>query len=179
MNQVAFVDRCTASKELVDTLCFAFGPCLAKLRMIEDFQEELRLLPEECISAVKVAYGIGHAVGFRCAWQAARKTGAPPWCKEGEQSDEDPLEEGELLFLLAAINSLEEVSAGVIGRLEEAKRLLTKETLTTSKAFSTYCKEKCGLEPEKLVKVWYEPILADIECLKSLPDPPELDREKL
>ena len=43
------------------------------------------------------------------------------------------------------------------------------------KAFANCCKEECGLEPEKLVKVWSEPMLPEIEKLKNRPDPTEVD----
>jgi hypothetical protein len=44
-------------------------------------------------------------------------------------------------------------------------------------AFAHFCTEGLLLQPEKLVKVWYEPMLPEIERLKDLSTSTELNPE--
>jgi hypothetical protein len=74
---------------------------------------------------------------------------------------------------------LEKVSEAVVGRLEELERELVEEALTMWTAFGHCCSEECGMEPEKLVKVWFEPMLPKIERLKDLSGSTELNPEML
>ena len=46
-------------------------------------------------------------------------------------------------------------------------------------AFAHFCTEELHLQPEKLVKVWFEPMLPEIERLKDLPASTELNLEML
>jgi hypothetical protein len=62
---------------------------------------------------------------------------------------------------------LEKVSGVVVRPLEELERNLLEEALTLWAAFANCCSEECGMEPEKLVKVWCEPMLPEIEKLKG------------
>ena len=63
--------------------------------------------------------------------------------------------------------------------MAELERELIKEVLTIWQAFANWCNEECGLEPEKLIKVWFAPVLPEIEKVNNLPNPPDVDPEKL
>jgi hypothetical protein len=56
---------------------------------------------------------------------------------------------------------------------------LLEEVLTIWTAFTHCCSEECGVEPEKLVKVWSGPMLSEVERLKHLSDSPEVTPEML
>jgi hypothetical protein len=56
---------------------------------------------------------------------------------------------------------------------------LLEEALTIHPAFTHCCSEECGVEPEKLVKVWSGPMLLEVERLKHLLDSPEVTPEML
>ncbi len=56
---------------------------------------------------------------------------------------------------------------------------LLEEALTIHLAFTHCCSEECGVEPEKLVKVWFEPMLPEIERLKHLSGSTEVTPEML
>jgi hypothetical protein len=47
------------------------------------------------------------------------------------------------------------------------------------KAFAHFCTEELLLQPEKLVKVWFEPMLPEIERLKDLSASTEINPEML
>jgi hypothetical protein len=47
------------------------------------------------------------------------------------------------------------------------------------KAFAHFCTEELLLQPEKLVKVWFEPMLPEVEKLKGLSGSTELNLEML
>jgi hypothetical protein len=97
--------------------------------------------------------------GSKHAWEAVGKLGGPPGRKEWGEGDEHPTRETELRRLVTIAKSLEEVTEEFIGRLEELERYIIKDALIIWEAFSACCKEKCGLEPEKHVKMWFEPML--------------------
>jgi len=74
---------------------------------------------------------------------------------------------------------LEKTSGAVVGPLEELDQELLEEALTIWTAFANCCSEECGVEPEKLVKVWLEPMLPEIERLKHLSDSTGVNPEML
>lgn len=66
--------------------------------------------------------------------------------------------------------------------LRKLEERLAADALAIWAAFVGFCKEELMLEPEKkLVKVWFEPMLAEVERLKNLrkENPPEVDPEGL
>ncbi len=176
MNQVAYADRCRASKEIVDMLCSALAPRLAKLEMIEAFRKTLPYVFDACIVEASFAHLDGHEAGSRRAWEAAGMTGDPPGWREQEV---EPEMDRELQSLRGITSHLEEATGGFLINLAELEHELAGEILSVWKAFAGFCAEELLLEPEKLVKVWFEPILPEIEKLRNMPDPPEVDQEGL
>ncbi len=176
MNQAAYADRCKASKEIVDMLCSALAPRLAKLEMIEAFRKTLPYLFDACIVEAFFAYLDGHEAGSRRTWEAVGMTGDPPgWRKQ----EEEPEMDRELQSLRRITGGLEEASGVFLSHLAELERELAEEVLTMWEAFAHFCTDELLLQPEKLVKVWFEPMLPGIERLKGLSGSIGLNREML
>ena len=182
MNEAGFVNRCKASKEIVNILYALLAPLLAKLTMIESFRGVLTYVLNASINKAVVTYLDGYQAGARRAWEAAGKTGDPPGWKErkgGDEEDKGSEMDREMESLRSISKRLEKVRGAIVGSLEELERELVEEALTMWTAFGHCCSEECGMEPEKLVKVWFEPMLPEIEKLKGLSASTELTLEML
>ena len=182
MNEADFANRCKASKEIVDILYVVLAPLLAKLSMIESFREALPYILKIYTNEAVFAYLDGYQAGARRAWEAAGKTGDPPEWKErkgGDEEDKGSEMDREMENQRRITKRLEKVSGAVVGPLEESERELLEEALTMWTAFANCCSEEWGMEPEKLVKVWFEPMLPEIEKLKGLSGSTELNPEML
>jgi hypothetical protein len=176
MRPADFADRCKAGKEIVDMLGSVLAPRLAQLRTIESIREALAYELNRCIIKGVGAYFDGHEAGARRAWEAAGMTGDPPGWKEQE---EEPEMDRELQSLRRITGGLEEASGKFLSCLAELERELAEEVLTMWEAFAHFCTEELLLQPEKLVKVWFEPMLPEIERLKDLSASTELNPEML
>jgi hypothetical protein len=182
MNEADFANRSKASKEIVDILYGVLAPLLAKLEMVETFREALPHALKIYTNEAVFAYRDGYQAGSKHAWEAAGKTGDPPGWKErkgGDEEDKDSEMDREMESLRNLTKRLEKVSGVVVGPLEELERELVAEALTMWTAFTNCCSEEWGMEPEKLVKVWFEPMLPEIEKLKGLSGSTELNLEML
>jgi hypothetical protein len=182
MNETGYAGRCKASKEIIGMLCLALAPLLARLETIERFREALSYLLKSYINEGVVAHLDGHQAGAKRAWEAAGKAGDPPeWKarKGGDGGDEGPAMDQEMQSMRSLTKRLEKTSGVVGGPLEELERELLEEALTIWTAFANCCSEECGVEPEKLVKVWFEPMVAEIERLKHLSASTEVNPEML
>ena len=177
MTELAYRDRVTRSMEMTMGVCLDLVPHLAQLWMIRGFREALPLTYNACEDVAVLAYLDGHKAGSKHAWQTAGKIGEPPpgW-EQGGKEDEDPVTEENLQRITGCLDKVRE---GFLGSLRELERCIASEALTIWEAFAGFCEEELLLEPEKLVKVWFEPILPEIEKLMSLPDLPEVDPEGL
>jgi hypothetical protein len=177
MNEVSYAYRCKASKEIVDMLDRVLAPLLAKLEMIEGFRETLPYAFEIYTNEAVGEYRDGYQAGSKHAWEAAGKRGDPPGWEERKGDEED--KDSEIRRLRSLTKRLEKVSGVVVGPLEELERNLLEEALTIWTAFANCCSEECGVEPEKLVKAWFAPMLSEIEKLKNLSGSIELNPEML
>ena len=176
MSEPACGDRLRASQEIAMVLCLDLAPRLAKLRMIEAFRETLPNRFNRCIEEAHFAYLDGHEAGSKRAWEAAGKEGDPPGWEEGDEEDEDPAIEGDLKRVTGR---LKEEAKDFIDLLEELARGIFRDALTIWKAFEGFCTKELLVEPEKLVKAWFEPVPPEIEKLKERPDALEADPEGL
>ena len=176
MNEAGFANRCKASREIVGMLCSGLVPLLTQLRTIEGFREALPYILKLYSNETVAAYLDGHQVGSRRAWEAAGKMGDPPGWKEQE---EEPEMDQELQSRRRITGGLEEVSEGFLSCLAELEWELAEKVLTMWEAFAHFCTEPLLLQPEKLVKVWFEPMLPEIERLKDLSASTELNPEML
>ena len=181
MNEAGFTNRCKASKEITGMLCSALAPLLAKLETIERFREALPYLLKSYFNEGVAAYLDGPQAGVRRASEAAGEMGDPSGWKPrkgGDEGDKGSEIDQEVQSLRRLTKQLE-MSGAVFGPLEELEREVLEEALTTWTAFAQCCSEECGVEAEKLVKVWFEPMLSEIERLKHLWTSTELSPEML
>jgi hypothetical protein len=177
LRELAFSGRCKDSNTITMGVCLELAPHLAKLEMIEAFREILPLIFNICLDEADFAFFDGHKAGSKRAWEAAGKTGEPPGWEEGdEEEEEDPVLEEDLERISSRLQAVRE---GFVGQLAELERQFSTEALTIWEAFASFCNEELLVEPEKLVKAWLEPMLAEIEKLKNHQDPPEVDKGRL
>ena len=182
MNEMGFVGRYKASKEIITMLSFALAPLLARLDTIGSFREALPYELQSYINEGVGAYLDGHQAGAKRAWDAAGKTGDPlEWKarKGGDEGDEGPAIDQEMQSMRSLTKRLEKTSGAVVGPLKELERELLEEALTIWTAFANCCSEECGVKPEKLVKVWFKPMVLEIERLKHLSASTEVNPEML
>ncbi len=174
MTELAYRDRIMRSMEMTMGVCLDLVPLLAQLKMVEAFRETLPLSYNWCEDVAVLAYLDGHEAGSKHAWQTAGKIGEPPpgW----EEGGEDPVTDEDLQRIT---EPLDKVREGFDGSLRKLERGIASEALTIWEAFAGFCEEELLLGPEKLVKVWFEPIVPEIEKLKNLPDPPDADPKAL
>ena len=181
-HEAAFSYRSMASREIVCMLSFTLAPLLAKLEIMESFRKTFTHVPKMYSIAARSGYLEGDQAGSKRAWEAAGKTGNPPaWKerKEGDEADKEPGVDREMQYPGSITNRLEKVNGEVVGALEDRERELVKEALTTWIAFADCCNEECGVEPEKLVKVWLAPMMPEIEKLKGYLGSTELNPKLL
>ena len=181
MNDIAFGDQISGSWLITMMLYQLLAPSLTKLRTLAAFREVLSYAFDHCISGARLAHIRGHEMGVRRAWEAAGKGGNPPaklWKEEAQE--ENPVMKAKLGDLHSITSHLREVIADVLlGQLKELERRTASEALTVWKAFANFCNEQLQLEPETLVKAWFEPMLPEIEELVNLPEPPEVDPDEV
>ena len=169
-----YVSRLRASQEMTMAVCLDLAPPLARVRMIEGFSEALSLAYNACLKEAHFAYLDGREAALKEGLGAAGKKGAFP--DADEEDDEDP----EIQEALGRITDrIEVASRRYLGLLEKLKLEIAAEARALWEAFSKFSHEELGLEPKKLVKMWFEPALSEIEELERLTEGMELDREKV
>lgn len=115
-----------------------------------------------------MSYFDGHKAGMRGAWEKAGMDGEPP-----EPEDED-YDDSNLELMEAHIHGASERFGG---RLKKLRLAVAKEARAIWEAFSAFCLEELGLEPEKPVRVFFEPLLSEVEHLIEMTEGVEIDQE--
>jgi hypothetical protein len=54
-----------------------------------------------------------------------------------------------------------------------------RNSITMWEAFSSFSREELGVEPKALIRVWFEPMLAEIEAVEDTLDTTETNPERL
>jgi hypothetical protein len=167
MNDLAFSNRWQTAMKLTDAVCFDLSQHLSNLRTIDALREVVPHVRIPYRIEAEDAYLSGHKAGSRYAWRRAGMEGDPPgWgtLEDEEAKDEnfDPAVEGELEALDARLQEAD-ILPTLLDRLE---REVAQEAWVVWEAFSTFSKNSLNIEPEKLLKVRFEPVLAGIEDLK-------------
>jgi hypothetical protein len=167
MNDWAFSNRWQTAMKLTDAVCFDLSHHLSNLQTIDALRE---VLPDVRIPyriEAEDAYLSGHEAGSHYAWKRAGMDGDPPgWGppedEEAIEEDFDPAVDGDLEGLDARLQETDILPA-LLDRLE---REAAQEAWEVWEAFATFSKSSLNIEPEKLLKVRYEPMLAGVEDLK-------------
>src|SRR5215218_9627550 len=157
MTDWAFSGRWQTTTEIVLVVCVDFCQYMSRLNMIDAIRQTLPYARNIYHNETGGAYLSGHEAGSRYAWERAGMNGDPPgWApldEEGESTDAED-------FDPAIDEGLETLDA----RLEEEA---TQEAWTLFEAFSSFRREELEVEPEKVTKALFEPIVARFEDLKA------------
>jgi hypothetical protein len=166
----AYTGLVKASKDLTWAVCLGLLPSLAKMRMARAFAEILPFICNAFVKHVHVSYLTGRQARAERAWRAAGKEGDPP-----EETEGNGLEE-----------TLEHISAPMQWASEGVTDLPCKLELENAKearvlweAFGNFCREEFALEPKKLVLMWCEVALPELEELEALTGDVEPEREEV
>ncbi len=167
MTDAGFSGRWSGTRELGLRSYIALSGPLAKLQMIDAFQELAQPVRELMHDAAFKAYFAGHRSGSFHAWEHAAQSGTPPmWPEEG-----DPKEGGEDPAVLADTDHLDwkvDHYGGALPELmDQMERKVATEALSIWEGFSAFCREDMNLSPEKVIKVVVEPGLGQVEALKA------------
>jgi hypothetical protein len=166
----AYINRLRASQEMTMAVCLDLAPRLAKVRMIEGFSDALPLTYNACINEAHFAYLDGREAGLKEGWQVAGGNEALPEADEDAETEE---------ALDRITRRIEGASKRFLSLLEKLKLEIATEAEALWEAFSKFSREELDLEPKKLVKMWFEPALSEIEELEKLTENIELDLEKV
>jgi hypothetical protein len=153
----AYTDRMSTADSIVQAVALDLVPRIAKAKMIEACEEALRLTYNYCANEALDAYFVAHRAGAVWAWEKAGMEGVLP--KDTEEGEHD---ETQTALLEARIQA---DSERVANDLKKLKLKVATEALAMWEAFSTFCREELGLGPEKPVKVFFEPLLSEVEVL--------------
>jgi hypothetical protein len=167
MNDWAFSNRWQTAMKLTQAVCFDLSHRLSDLRMVDALRGVLSDVRIPYRIEAEDAYLCGHEAGSRYAWRRAGMDGDPPGWRPPEdeeaiEKDFDPAVDGELEALDAHLQEVD-ILPTLLDRLE---REVAREAWAVWEAFSTFSKGSLNIEPEKLLKVRYEPMLAGVEDLK-------------
>jgi len=137
--------------------------------MLMAFNEALPLLQNNCIDEAHIAYFRGYAAGLKRIQRSANL-------------EDDPLdlESPEIEHGLSEITSnLAEGWREFTYLLEASQQDVLKEVMGLWEAFSSFSRAELGIESEKLIKVWLEPMWPEIEKLVSVSDLPVANEERV
>ena len=168
----AYTGLARASKDLTWAVCLDLLPRLAQMQIARAFAE---ILPRVCGAYAKDArasYLSGRREGAQRAWRAAGKEGNPP--------EEEPEEDGSAEEALRRMTArMEWASVGFTSLAQNLELEIAANAQALWEAFATFCRHELGTEPKKLVRLWFEAALPEIEELERLTEGVEVDTEKL
>jgi hypothetical protein len=153
------------------------GPRIAKLRMVTAFRTVLPYSRTLMQNEVDLAYFDGHRSGSHHAWRAAGMEDEPPGFEADEEEagkNADAVMDADLERIEARVKESSDVIPELLDRLE---RELAEEPVAMWEAFSVFCDEEVGIEPEKLLKAIFEPALENVRFLNDLTESLGLEPE--
>jgi hypothetical protein len=74
---------------------------------------------------------------------------------------------------------MEWASVGFAGLAQDLELQTAEEARALWEAFSNFCREELGLEPKKLVKLWFESALPKLEELETCTEDVEVEQEEI
>lgn len=168
MTDWGFSGRWQTTTEIVLALAVDLGQHMSRLNMIDAIREALPYTRVVFHNAADSAYLEGHEAGSRYAWKRAGMDGDPPgWGpldEDGEAADADEFDPAISEALEAGSEKIEELDL-VPNLLEKLERQTTQSAWTIWEAFASFAREDLEVEPEKLLKAIFEPVLAGVEDL--------------
>jgi transposase len=122
---------------------------------IEAYEEALRLSLEWVAEEATLSFHQGWDAGCDHAWQVAGKHGSFPWNDKANLNERAK----EMAKRIKAESHSEASDGSREDTLEKVGEALKVRALTIWEAFSRFCREQTGLEPETVLQAWFPPAL--------------------
>ena len=157
MNDLAFVERLKASQMISSYVCAELIGVLGMLRTIKVYREAIELYEEALFLSLEwaaeeaaLSYHQGWDAGCDHAWRVADKHGPFPW-NDKANLNERAKETAE------RIKPNRQSKAGDDPResLEDTDQALSTRAQTVWAAYSRFCREQTGLEPETMLRACF------------------------
>ena len=174
MKDLAYKVRVRASEEVTILTCLDLAPRLAKARMIAAFSDVLATVYNHYLDEAHYSYFGGHRAGAKEARRVAGHDGDPP---TSEEKDADDTEMEQAFREITA--RVKESSNSFTGFLGNLRHRIVAEAGAIWEAFSVFSRTELGIEPEKLLEVWFEPMLEEVKWLETFMVNRTPDGEKL
>jgi hypothetical protein len=169
MNDRAYEDRVRASEEITVLVCLDLAPRLAKLKMLMAFSDVILGLQSCCLYEVHMAYLRGYAAGIKWNQRSVNPGDDLP-------DVESPKIERDLRKITT---DLAKGWGPFTDLLETLQQDVLKDIRGMWEAFSGFSRTELGIEPEKLLKSWLEPMWPEIEELVGISDYPVVNEERV
>ena len=171
MNDLAFGERFRASQMISSYVCAELMKVLGKVQAIEAYQEAVETYREALFSSLDRAaqeaalrYHQGWDAGCNHAWQTSGKHGPFPWNDNANLN-----ERAKEMAKSIKAGSRSEASGGSGQDMsKEVSEALSVRAQTIWEAFSRFCREQTGLEPETVLRACFPPALRLTKELKDV-----------
>jgi hypothetical protein len=161
-----------ASKDLTWAVCLDLLPRLAKMHMAKASSEVLHLACGAFAEDARVSYLRVRRQGAEVAWHKAGTE--DDTLQETEEHNSDAEE-----TLKHMATRMEWAAEGFAGLGQDLVLETAADARTLWEAFGNFCREGLGLEPKKLVGLWFEVALPELEELETLTEDVRLEQEEI
>jgi len=169
MNDRAYEDRVRASEEITVLVCLDLAPRLAKLKMLMAISDVILGLQSRCLYEVHMAYLRGYVAGIQRN-QSSVKVG----------DDLPNVESAKIGYDVDKIaTDIAEGWGPFTNLLETLQQDVLEEVKVMWEAFSGFSRGELGIEPEKLMKSWLEPMWPEIEKRVGISDYPVVNEKRV
>jgi hypothetical protein len=169
MNDRAYEDRVRASEEITVLVCLDLAPRLAKLKMLMAISDVILGLQSRCLYEVHMAYLRGYVAGIQRN-QSSVKVG----------DDLPNVESAKIGYDLDKIaTDIAEGWGPFTNLLQTLQQDVLEEVKVMWEAFSGFSRGELGIEPEKLMKSWLEPMWPEIEKRVGISDYPVVNEKRV
>jgi hypothetical protein len=169
MNDRAYEDRVRTSEEITLAVCLNLAPRVATLKMLMALSDALPGLQNSCLYDAHMAYLRGYAAGIKWNQRSVNPGDDLP-------DVESPRIERDFHKI---ITDLAKGWSPFTDLLETLQQDVLKEVRGMWEAFSSFSRGSLGIEPEKLLKSWLEPMWPEIEKLVSISDYPVVNEKRM
>jgi hypothetical protein len=158
MNDLGFCDRLRASKLISLYVYIDLTEMVGVLRTIEMYRVAVEAYQEALLSSLEwtakeaaLSYHQGWDAGCNHAWQASGKHGPFPWNDTASLNERAK----EMAKMIRAKTSSKTSDGSRQDTLEKASEVLSVRVRTIWEAFSRFCHEQAGLNPETALRACF------------------------
>jgi hypothetical protein len=184
MNDLAFSSRLTASDLIVSRVYAELVEALSTLRAIEACREAVEVYEELLYSSLErateeaaLSFHRGWYAGCDHAWQVSGKDDPFPWNDKGDLNKR--AEETAKRMKGKSQSGASDCIGSHQDTLEKVCEALRVRALTIWEAFSWFCREQIGLEPETVLRACFPPALELPEELEAVAGSAQVDSASL